>query len=377
MRGVPRQRPAISARASRSTSRSSSVAARVEHLLELALVVELEVRGESEPVAQRIRQQSGSGRGADEGERRQIERDGCRASALADHDVDAEVLHRQVQHLFGRPRHPVDLVDEEHLARHERRQHRRQVAGVLDGRTARHAQRTAALVRDDHRERGLAESGRTGEQDVVGRAVLHRRRLQQQLELPAHLRLTDELGERARAQRALEGELGLGLGFRAVEVVAIVGHGHGLPRAAGRAEAGEREPQQGWTLSRSFCVGCSATTSSTACAATFSGQPRPTSATSTLSPIDDGAPPRPGDRRPRVDRELAGQRDHDELRGLRARCRTPCGTPRRRRPRPPRAIWPGVSTASTPIADFGPTPVTPGSSVEHLAVRRRRRIRTG
>ena len=45
-----------------------------------------------------------------------------------------------------------------------------------------------------------------------GVRVLHRRGLEQQLQLPAHLRLPDELGEAARAQRALEGELGLGLG---------------------------------------------------------------------------------------------------------------------------------------------------------------------
>ena len=75
MRGVPRQRPAISASASRSTSSPSMRRRACEHLLELGLVVELEVRGEPEAVAQRVRQQPGAGRRADERERRQVERD--------------------------------------------------------------------------------------------------------------------------------------------------------------------------------------------------------------------------------------------------------------------------------------------------------------
>ena len=58
----------------------------------------------------------GPGGRADEGERRQLQRDRRRPGTLADHDVDPEVLHRDVEHLLGRPGHPVDLVDEEHLA---------------------------------------------------------------------------------------------------------------------------------------------------------------------------------------------------------------------------------------------------------------------
>ena len=123
----------------------------------------------------------------------------------------------------ARPRHPVDLVDEQHLAGHQARQQGGQIAGVLDGGAARHAQRPVALVGDDHRERRLAESRRTGEQDVVGRAVLHRGRVEQQLQLPAHLHLADELRERARSQRTLERELGLRLGGRGDETLGVVG----------------------------------------------------------------------------------------------------------------------------------------------------------
>ncbi len=67
-------------------------------------------------------------------------------------------------------------------------------------------------MRDDHRQGGLAEPGWASQKDVIGGAILHRRSLQQKLELTAHLGLTDELGERARPQGTLEGQFGLGLG---------------------------------------------------------------------------------------------------------------------------------------------------------------------
>src|SRR5690349_21965053 len=53
---------------------------------------------------------------AHQGERRDLQRDRGRPGPLAHHDVDPEVLHREVEHLLGGPRHPVDLVDEHHLA---------------------------------------------------------------------------------------------------------------------------------------------------------------------------------------------------------------------------------------------------------------------
>jgi hypothetical protein len=177
-----------------------------EDLFEFVPFVELEVRREPEAVSQRVRQEARPGGRPDEGERREVERDARRPRTLAHHHVDAEVLHRQVQHLFGRAGHPVDLVDEEDLTGHQRRQDRGEVAGVLDRRTARHAQGATGLVRHDHRERGLPEPGRTGHQDVVGRAVLHRCGLEEQVELPADLALPDELGERLRAERAFERE---------------------------------------------------------------------------------------------------------------------------------------------------------------------------
>ena len=160
--------------------------------------------GEAEPVAQRRGQQAGPGGRADQGERGDVERDRGRAGALADHDVDPEVLHRQVQHLLGRAGEAVDLVDEDDLALLQRGQHRREVARPLDRRAAGDPQRRAELGRDDHRDRGLAEAGRPGQQHVVRRPAASQGAVQQQRELLADPGLADEVVEPLGPQRALD-----------------------------------------------------------------------------------------------------------------------------------------------------------------------------
>ena len=114
---------------------------------------------------------------------------------LADDDVDPEVLHRHVEHLLGRPRHPVDLVEEEHLALGELREDGREVAGVLNRRAAGDAQRRVHLGRDDHGEGGLAEARRTRQQHVVGSAATLPSPIENQRQLLAHPFLADELGQ--------------------------------------------------------------------------------------------------------------------------------------------------------------------------------------
>ena len=98
----------------------------------------------------------------------------------------------------------MDLVDEEHVAGLEIRQQRREIAGALDRRAARHAQRRAELVRDHVRERGLAEPGRAVEEHVIERLGAVARGLHEDLEVLAQAVLADHLGERARAQALVE-----------------------------------------------------------------------------------------------------------------------------------------------------------------------------
>ena len=251
-----------------------------------------------------------------------------------------------------------------------RRQQRGEVAGVLDGRAARQPQRPAALVRDDHRERRLAEPRRAGEQDVVGRALLDARGVEQQLQLPAHLLLPDELGEgasgaarpRTRARPRIE------LGRRSGRSASSC-HSTGSRAVPGRAApaSGAAAPAP---MPRSRLGRHRRRASATASAATRSDQPRPTRAARTCR-RRRRAPRHPVARaRSCGDGELAGERDDDELRGLRADAATPGGTARRRRRPRPRRSGPAVSVESTPSADFGPTPVTPSQQLEDLAARR-------
>ena len=209
----------------------------MDDALQLGGLVELHVRGEAEAVAQRRRQQSRARGGADQGERGQFERDGGGAGALADDHVDAEVLHRHVQHLLGGPGHAVDLVEEEDLALLEGGEDRGQVAGVLDGGARGDADGGAHLGRDDHREGGLAQARGAGEQDVVGGGPTRACRPQDEVELLADLLLTDELVQVLGAQGGLDG-LVLTVGGRADEplgggVVGRVVPVHCLPRGRG------------------------------------------------------------------------------------------------------------------------------------------------
>jgi hypothetical protein len=62
----------------------------------------------------------------------------------------------------------VDLIEEEDLALDEPGQYRGEVSGVLNGRAAGDPQRRLHLAGDDHCQGRLAETGRAGQQDVVG-----------------------------------------------------------------------------------------------------------------------------------------------------------------------------------------------------------------
>ena len=96
---------------------------------ELVGVVEVEAADEAEPVAQRAGHQPGAGGGADQGEPGQVESDAAGRRALADEDVELEVLHGRVEDLLHRPVQAVDLVDEEDVALLEVGEQGGQVAG--------------------------------------------------------------------------------------------------------------------------------------------------------------------------------------------------------------------------------------------------------
>jgi hypothetical protein len=170
---------------------------------EVVGVVVVEAGDEPEAVAQRAGDEPGAGGGADEREAREVEADRARGRALADHDVELEVLHRRVEHLFDRARQPVDLVDEEHVAVVEIGEDGGEIAGALERGTAGDAQADVHLGGDDARERGLAQPGRAGEEQVVGSLSATARGAEQDLEVLLQARLPHELGQLPGAERDL------------------------------------------------------------------------------------------------------------------------------------------------------------------------------
>ena len=143
--------------------------AAVDDLLELFHRIEIQPHRNAEAVAQRIGEQTSARGGADQREGRQIDLHRARRRPLADDEVELEILHRRIKDFLDRRIEPVDFVDEQHVARFEIGEQRREVAGLGDHRARGGAKVDAELARDDLRQRGLAEAGRPDEQHMVER----------------------------------------------------------------------------------------------------------------------------------------------------------------------------------------------------------------
>src|SRR5207244_10232613 len=157
----------------------------------------------AEAVAKGRREEAGPGRRADERERRQIERERASGGALADDDVEPEVLERRVEDLLDRPAQAMDLVHEEDVALVERGQDRRQVALPLEGGSGDRPDPDAELLAQDEGEARLPEARWPDEQHVVERLPPSLCRLERDRELRLHPFLADELVQPPGAGRAL------------------------------------------------------------------------------------------------------------------------------------------------------------------------------
>src|SRR5438132_4389371 len=171
---------------------------------ELGGLVVAEAERHPEAVAERRRQEPGTRRRADERERRQVERERARGRPLADDDVEPEVLERRVEDLLDRAVQPVDLVDEEDVARLERGEDRGDVALALERRAGDLAEADAELAPDDLRQRRLAETGRAGEEEVVEGVAARLGSVERDRELLLDALLAHKILERLWAKRALE-----------------------------------------------------------------------------------------------------------------------------------------------------------------------------
>ena len=163
--------------------------------LEVGGAVVVESGHQAEAVAQRAGDEPGAGGGPHQGEAGQVEADGPGRRPLAQHDVELEVLHGRVEHLFDRAGQAVDLVDEQHVALVEAGEDGGQVAGPLQGRTRGDVQPGPHLDGHDGGQGGLAQTRRTGEQQVVDGLASPAGRLQDDGQVLLQLALAHELVE--------------------------------------------------------------------------------------------------------------------------------------------------------------------------------------
>jgi hypothetical protein len=126
----------------------------------------------------------------------------------------------------------VDLVDEQHVAVAELGQDGGEVAGPVERRPGGDLEPDLHLGGDDAGQRRLAQAGRPGEEQVVGRLAPAARRLQDDRQVLLQLGLADELVEAPWAEADLVERL---LGGQRVGVEQLVaGHVSG-PRPGAAA----------------------------------------------------------------------------------------------------------------------------------------------
>ncbi|SUX64713.1 Uncharacterised protein [Citrobacter amalonaticus] len=89
----------------------------------------------------------------------------------------------------------MDLIDKQYVVRLKVGQHRSQIARFFQHRTGSGTQIDAHFIGNDIGKRGFPQSGRTKNQQVVERITPQFCRLDENLHLRTHLRLTDILFE--------------------------------------------------------------------------------------------------------------------------------------------------------------------------------------
>ena len=87
---------------------------------------------QSEARAERRGQEPEPRRGADEREALEPHRQRLRVGAIGDAHVDAKFLHRRIEEFLERRPQPMDFVDEEDVARFQRREHPDEIPGALE-----------------------------------------------------------------------------------------------------------------------------------------------------------------------------------------------------------------------------------------------------
>ena len=203
MRGVPRERLAISFRAVVGEREADHPGAARDDALQFVGGIKIEPDRNAETVAQGGGEEPRAGRRADEGEPGEVDLHRARRRAGADNEVKLEILHRRIKDLFDRRVQAMNLIDEQDVARLEIGELRREVPRLDDDGSGGRAEIDAELARHDLRQRRLAEAGRADEQHVIERLAARLRRCDEDPEILARRFLPGEIREELGANRRL------------------------------------------------------------------------------------------------------------------------------------------------------------------------------
>src|SRR5579871_3892886 len=99
----------------------------------------------------------------------------------------------------------MDFVDEQYVALFEIGEKRGEIARFRNDGPGGRTKSDAEFARDDLRQRGLAEAGRADEQNMIERLATLARRLDENGEVFARLRLADEFRQQLRAHGGVAG----------------------------------------------------------------------------------------------------------------------------------------------------------------------------
>ena len=142
MRGVPRDRLAISLAPSSLIDDLEHPRAAPDDVEQFLLAIEFEPHRDAETIAQRRGEKAGPRRRADERELGEIDPDRTRRRPLADDEIELEILHRRIEDFLDRRIEAVDLIDEQNVALFEIGEQRRKIAGLGDDGTGGRAKLT-------------------------------------------------------------------------------------------------------------------------------------------------------------------------------------------------------------------------------------------
>src|SRR5581483_7159816 len=169
--------------------------------------VELQPQHNPEPRTQRRGQQAGASGGRDKRKRMDIHGVSTGRGSLADDDVQLVILQRRIEQLLQRRLEPMHFVNEQYLVLADVGQNRSEIALDLQRRARGLLEVHAEFMGDDGGQRGLSQSRRAVEQNMVERLAAGTRRLDGHCEVFLHLGLADELLQPLRAQLQLEGSI--------------------------------------------------------------------------------------------------------------------------------------------------------------------------